>query len=65
MFFLLPYTGEIWFYRALVWVAPVVLFFIVRAWCRGLQSTEQLEHRREEAEEAAQSFEEDEKRLPV
>jgi ubiquinol-cytochrome c reductase cytochrome b subunit len=59
VFFDLPYTGEIWFYRGFAFVAPVVIFFVVRAWCRSLQRAEQVEHRRREAEAAARALEEE------
>ena len=57
VFFGLPYTGEIWFYRGFAFLAPVVVFFVVRAWCRSLQRAEQVEHRRHEAERAARALE--------
>jgi ubiquinol-cytochrome c reductase cytochrome b subunit len=59
VFFGLPYTGEIWFYRGFAFVAPLAVFFVVRAWCRSLQHAERVEHRRREAEAAARALEEE------
>jgi ubiquinol-cytochrome c reductase cytochrome b subunit len=47
----LDYTGQIWFYRAFVWVAPVLVFVLTRRICRELQRSEQIRQRREEAEQ--------------
>jgi ubiquinol-cytochrome c reductase cytochrome b subunit len=48
------YITQIWVYRALLLVAPVVVFFVVRRACRGLQGIERLEQTREEAEQEAE-----------
>jgi TRAP-type C4-dicarboxylate transport system permease small subunit len=48
------YVTQIWVYRALVVVAPLVVFFVTRRVCRGLQAIELVETRREEAELAAE-----------
>jgi ubiquinol-cytochrome c reductase cytochrome b subunit len=47
----IPYTGQVWFFRVAVWVAPVVAFFVTRRVCRGLQHIERVEAEREAAEE--------------
>jgi ubiquinol-cytochrome c reductase cytochrome b subunit len=47
----LDYTGQIWFYRAFVWLAPVLVFLLTRRICRELQRSEQIRQRREEAEQ--------------
>jgi ubiquinol-cytochrome c reductase cytochrome b subunit len=49
------YQEQIWIYRGLVWVLPIVVFFITRRVCRELQAIEQVEHRREIAEAEAQA----------
>ena len=46
----LDYVAQIWFYRVAVWVVPVVLFFVVRAWCRALQHAERVEATQDAAE---------------
>jgi ubiquinol-cytochrome c reductase cytochrome b subunit len=55
VFFGLSYTAELWFYRAIVWVAPIVLFFVVRRWCRGLQAAERIQEVQTRAEEEARA----------
>ena len=50
MSFGLDYANQIWVYRVLVWVLPVVVFFVARRICRGLQEAERVEETREEAE---------------
>src|SRR5690349_1926829 len=47
------YVTQIWIYRVLVFVAPVVVFFVTRRVCRELQAIELVEHDRHEAEQAA------------
>ncbi len=49
----LPYVSQVWFYRVLVWVLPVVLFFVVRRWCTALLRAEAIEALQHEAEEEA------------
>ena len=49
------YQAQIWIYRGLVWVLPLVAFFITRKVCRELQAIEQVEERRELAEAEAQA----------
>jgi ubiquinol-cytochrome c reductase cytochrome b subunit len=44
------YQEQIWIYRGLVWVLPIVVFFITRRVCRELQAIEQVEKRRAVAE---------------
>jgi ubiquinol-cytochrome c reductase cytochrome b subunit len=49
------YTYQIWIYRALVWVLPIVAFFITRTVCRELQRIEHVESVREVAEAQAEA----------
>ena len=49
------YQEQIWIYRGLVWVLPIVAFFITRRVCRELQAIEQMEQRRELAEAEAEA----------
>jgi ubiquinol-cytochrome c reductase cytochrome b subunit len=39
----IDYATQIWIYRVLVWVAPVVVFFAVRRACRELLANEQVQ----------------------
>jgi ubiquinol-cytochrome c reductase cytochrome b subunit len=48
----LSYVVQIWVYRVLVFVVPVVLFFVTRAWCRALQHGDEVEAIKEAAERA-------------
>jgi ubiquinol-cytochrome c reductase cytochrome b subunit len=50
----LDYVDQVWFYRFAVWVLPVALFFVVRAWCRALRRAEAVEAVQEAAEAEAQ-----------
>ena len=50
VFFGLDYENQIRVYRVLVWVLPVVVFFVARRICRGLQEAERVEETRGEAE---------------
>ena len=43
------YQEQIWIYRGLVWVLPIVAFFITRRVCRELQAIEHVEKVRETA----------------
>jgi ubiquinol-cytochrome c reductase cytochrome b subunit len=47
------YVTQIWIYRVLVIVAPIVVFFVTRRVCRELQAIDVVERDRHEAEEAA------------
>jgi ubiquinol-cytochrome c reductase cytochrome b subunit len=49
------YQEQIWIYRGLVWVLPLVAFLITRKVCRELQAIELVEERRELAESEAQA----------
>jgi ubiquinol-cytochrome c reductase cytochrome b subunit len=53
VFFGLSYTAQIWVFRGLVWVLPILLFFVVRRWCRALQAAERIEEIQEQAEAEA------------
>jgi ubiquinol-cytochrome c reductase cytochrome b subunit len=50
VFFGLDYTGQIWFYRAFVWIGPLVVFLLTRRICRELQRDDAIRERREQAE---------------
>jgi ubiquinol-cytochrome c reductase cytochrome b subunit len=49
------YQEQIWIYRGLVWVLPIVAFFITRRVCRELQAIEHVEKVRETAEAEARA----------
>src|SRR5919197_67318 len=49
------YQEQIWIYRGLVWVLPLVAFFVTRRVCRELQAIELVERRRAVAEAEAQA----------
>jgi ubiquinol-cytochrome c reductase cytochrome b subunit len=51
----ISYTAQIWVYRVLVWVAPLVAFFVTRRVCNELREGERLE-RRKAAELSARSY---------
>jgi ubiquinol-cytochrome c reductase cytochrome b subunit len=50
VFFGLDYATQMRVYRVLVWVAPVVMFFLARRLCRDLQRAEEIEREAAEAE---------------
>ena len=50
VFFGLSYTAQVWFFRVAVWVIPLLLFFAVRRFCRGLQRADEVEEIQEAAE---------------
>jgi ubiquinol-cytochrome c reductase cytochrome b subunit len=50
VFFGLDYTGQIWFYRAFVWIGPLVVFLLTRRICRELQRDDAIRERRKQAE---------------
>ena len=49
----LDYIGQIWFYRVIVWVGPIVAGLIAHRVCVELQRGEQVERERKRAEAAA------------
>ena len=49
VYFGLDYTAQIWFYRAFVWVAPLVVFLLTRRICRELQHSDTIREQREQA----------------
>ena len=53
VFFDLSYPAQVWVFRVLVFVAPVVAFFAVRRLCDELQESERVEHARDEAQRRA------------
>jgi ubiquinol-cytochrome c reductase cytochrome b subunit len=54
VFFGVPYVGQIWVYRVLVWVGPVIAYVITRRFCLELQRVDRIEVVREQEEEAAE-----------
>ncbi len=55
LFFDWSYVTQIWIYRVLVWVAPVVVFFVARGACRQLQASDRVERERASAEAEAEA----------
>jgi ubiquinol-cytochrome c reductase cytochrome b subunit len=53
VFFGLSYTAQVWVFRGLVWLLPILLFLVVRRWCRALQAAEKIEEIQEQAEAEA------------
>jgi ubiquinol-cytochrome c reductase cytochrome b subunit len=53
VFLNLDYTAQIWAYRIVVWVLPVLVFYIARRVCRELQRGDAIERRRRFAEREA------------
>jgi len=51
----LSYELQVWVYRVLTVVAPVVVYFLVKRVCRGLQKSEQIEREQEAAEAEARA----------
>jgi ubiquinol-cytochrome c reductase cytochrome b subunit len=51
----LSYVAQLWIYRALVVVAPFVVYAVVKRVCLGLQRSEQIEGDREAAEAEARA----------
>ena len=47
------YTAQVWAFRVIVWVVPLVAFFLTRRACLGLQRIERVEHLRALAEREA------------
>ncbi|MEA2241524.1 MAG: ubiquinol-cytochrome c reductase cytochrome b subunit [Solirubrobacteraceae bacterium] len=54
VFFDLSYDEQIWFYRVVVWIAPVVAFLLTRRICRELQRSDAIRAERERAEREAE-----------
>ena len=57
VFFGITYTSQIWVFRVLVWVAPLVALWITHRVCRELQRGERVLGVQEEAEERAEEHE--------
>jgi ubiquinol-cytochrome c reductase cytochrome b subunit len=55
VFFDVPYVSQIWVYRGLVFIAPVVAFLVTRRACLELQRIDRVEQAREEEEHAAEA----------
>jgi ubiquinol-cytochrome c reductase cytochrome b subunit len=55
VFFGLSYVDQLWAYRVLVWVLPVVLAAIAYRVCVDLQANEPVERRRKRAEQEAEA----------
>ncbi len=51
----ISYTAQIWVYRVVVWVAPIVVLLVTRRVCIELQEGERVERRRKAAEASARS----------
>ena len=49
------YTDQIMLYRVLVWVIPVVVYFVTRRVCRELQGSDRVQEVREQAEAEAEA----------
>jgi ubiquinol-cytochrome c reductase cytochrome b subunit len=49
----MPYERQIWVYRVLVWVAPIVALLVTLRICRELRDGEEVHRRRHAAERAA------------
>ena len=50
------YQAQIWVYRVLVWLLPVVAFVVTRRWCLALQESERRGRIRREAEAEARGL---------
>jgi ubiquinol-cytochrome c reductase cytochrome b subunit len=55
VYFGLSYVGQIWFYRAFIWVGPAIAFFIAKRVCEELVAGEHAEKVRKAAEERAKA----------
>jgi ubiquinol-cytochrome c reductase cytochrome b subunit len=49
----LSYSAQMWVYRVLACVLPLVMLFVTRRWCLALQESERIRHTRELAESEA------------
>jgi quinol---cytochrome-c reductase cytochrome b subunit len=49
----ISYVGQVWTYRVLIWVLPVLVFFLTRRFCNELLEHERIELVHEAAEEVA------------
>ena len=54
--------GQVWTYRVLIWVLPVLVFFLTRRFCRELLAHERIELDHEQAEEVARALAEERER---
>jgi ubiquinol-cytochrome c reductase cytochrome b subunit len=52
--FELSYNTQLYIFRIAIWIVPLLLFFVVRRFCRELQKAEQIDEEQELAEEEAQ-----------
>jgi quinol---cytochrome-c reductase cytochrome b subunit len=53
--FNISYSSQIWVYRVLIWVVPVVVLFVTKRVCDELRAGERIEHEREQAEAEAEA----------
>ena len=53
VYFDLGYEAQIWFYRAFVWIAPLLVFGLTRRICRELQRSDEIAAGRAQAEHEA------------
>jgi ubiquinol-cytochrome c reductase cytochrome b subunit len=58
----ISYYGQVWAYRVLIWVLPVLVFFLTRRFCRELLAHERIELDHERAEEVAGALAEERER---
>jgi ubiquinol-cytochrome c reductase cytochrome b subunit len=58
VFFGLSYVGQLWVYRVLVWVLPLLAGVFTFRLCRGLQDVDRVEHDKHEAEKEARTTKE-------
>ena len=58
----ISYSGQVWTYRVLIWVLPVLVFFLTRRFCRELLAHERIELDHEHAEEEARALAEERRR---
>jgi ubiquinol-cytochrome c reductase cytochrome b subunit len=58
----ISYYGQVWTYRVLIWVLPVLVFFLTRRFCRELLAHERIELDHEHAEEEARALAEEHRR---
>jgi ubiquinol-cytochrome c reductase cytochrome b subunit len=50
VFFDLSYTGQLWVYRVLVWVLPVIVYLVTKRVCDELRLYEQVKRKQREAQ---------------
>jgi ubiquinol-cytochrome c reductase cytochrome b subunit len=58
----ISYYGQVWTYRVLIWVLPVLVFFLTRRFCRELLAHERIGLDHEHTEEEARALAEERRR---